>query len=237
MLQKHSMILWRKAERSDKRFEEIAKETYKVVDLFQNYPQEMRPNFLTGKTQKDVKEFEWNYENFCNVLKKGINKEGENIFEDLGYAVSFFSSMDEKESYGFQIEAGNKNERFYNTLIINLPLSLNLFEKKNCEKITRLFEELALVYKPFWGCVSNNALSRRYGRFLEGNLPTTVHWVNYWSEDIVETIGMEKIQKVVDGNPMISFQKGIFLIKDKALDVNKEEDLIFHEELQKDLFM
>lgn len=237
MIQKHSIILWRKAEKADKSFEEIAEETYKVLNLFQNHPQEMRPNFLTGRTKKDVKEFKWNYENFCNILKKGINKEGEKIFEDLGYSLSFFSSMDEKESYAFQIETGNKNEKFYNTLIINLPLSLNLFDKENSEKMIELFEELVMIYRPFWGCVSNSALSRKYGKFLDGGLPTTVHWMNYWSEDIIETIGMKKIQKIVDGNSMISFQDGIMLIKDTALDIDKEEDFIFHEELHKRLFM
>ena len=91
-------------------------------------------------------------------------------------------------------------------------------------------------YMPYWGCISNKALSRKYGKYLEGNLPTTVHWINYWSEDIIGEIGMERIQKIVDGNSAIIFQKGILSIKDTALDVDKAEDIIFHDELQKHLF-
>lgn len=93
MIQRHSIILWKKAERKDKDFEEIAKETYEVLKQFQECPQELRPNYLTAKTKKDIKEFDWNYENFRSMLKKGVNKEGENIFEDLGYSISFFSSL------------------------------------------------------------------------------------------------------------------------------------------------
>ena len=47
---------------------------------------------------------------------------------------------------------------------------------------------------------------------------------------------MERIQKIVDGNSAIIFQKGILSIKDTALDVDKAEDIIFHDELQKHLF-
>ncbi len=85
---------------------------------------------------------------------------------------------------------------------------------------------------PYWGCVSNKALSRRYGKFLDGNLPTTVHWMNYWSEDIINTIGIKKIQCIVDENPIISLQNGILTIKDVALDIDNEHDIRFHDKLQ-----
>lgn len=74
MIQRHSIILWKKAERKDKDFEEIAKETYEVLKQFQECPQELRPNYLTAKTKKDIKEFDWNYENFRSMLKKELTK-------------------------------------------------------------------------------------------------------------------------------------------------------------------
>lgn len=237
MIQRHSIILWKKAEKKDKDFEVIAKETYEVLNLFQDCPQELRPNYLTSKTKKDIREFAWNYENFISLLKKGINKEGENIFEDLGYSISFFSSLNVKNSCGFEIIAGNKNEKFYNVLIINLPLSLNLYDKEKADMIRNLFEKIVQSYMPYWGCISNKALSRKYGKFLEGNLPTTVHWINYWSEDIIGTIGMKKIQNVVDKNTMSSFKTGILSIKETALDVEKEDDIRLHTEFHEQLFL
>ena len=237
MIQRHSMILWKKAEREDKSFEEISKEAYEVLSLFQDCPQELRPNYLTAKTKKDIKEFDWNYENFSNMLKKGINKEGETSFEDLGYSISFFSSINEEDSATFLMTVGNKFEKLYNTLIIGLPLSLNFFDKKTSEMISNLFRRLVQSYMPFWGCISNKALSRKYGKYLEGNLPTTVHWINYWSEDIIHTIGMEKIQKSIEENQEISFKNGILSIKEMALDVEKEDDVRLHAEIHNQLFL
>lgn len=236
MIQRHSIILWKKAEKKDKDFGEIAKETYDVLKLFQDCPQELRPNYFTAKTKKDIKEFDWNYESFKSMLKMGINKEGENIFEDLGYSISFFSSINEQNSCGFDILAGNKNEKFYNALIINLPLSLNLYNEKTAEIIKNIFEKLVQSYMPFWGCISNKVLSRKYGKFLDGNMPTTVHWMNYWSEDIVCTMGEKKIWKMVDKYQMLTFMNGILSIKSTALDTDKEDDMNFHEELQKQFF-
>lgn len=237
MIQRHSIILWKKAEKQDKSFEEIAKEIYEVLNLLQGFPQELRPNYLTAKTKKDARRFDWNYENFISRLKMGINKEGENIFEDLGYSMAFFSSMNEYDSCSIEIIAGNKNEKFYNSLIISLPLSLNLYDKKIADNIKNLFEKLVQAYIPYWGCVSNRVLTRKYGKFLEGNLPSTVHWINYWSEDIVSAVGIKKIKKFVDENPPISFQKGTLTIKDTALDLDKEDDIRFHNELQKQLLL
>ena len=237
MVQRHSIILWRKAEEKDKSFEEISTEAYEVLNLLQDYLQELRPNYLTSNTKKDIQRFDWNYENFSNVLKKGINKEGKNTFEDLGYSISFFSSMNEEDSCSFQMRAGNKNEKFFNTLIINLPLSINLYDEKTAEEINNLFEKLVQAYIPHWGCVSNKVLSRKYGKFLEGNLPTTVHWINYWSEDIISTIGMARIQKIIDINLGVSFKNGILSIKNTALNMDKEDDIRFHDEMQKQLFL
>lgn len=237
MIQRHSIILWRQAEREDRSFEEISKEAYDVLDLFQYYPQELRPNYLSVKTKKDIKEFDWNYKNFSEQLKKGINKENEVIFKELGYSISFFSSMDEKNSCAFSMTAGNKFEKINNTLIVDLPLSFNLYDKKMADIISGLFKKLVQVYKPFWGCISNRALSRKYGKFLEGNLPTTVHWINYWSEDIIRTIGMETIQNVVNKNTTVSFKSGILSIKGTALDVEKEDDIRYHSSLQKQLVL
>ncbi len=76
MIQRHSIILWKKAEKKDKDFEEIAKETYEVLKQFQECPQELRPNYLTSKTKKDIKEFDWNYEIFRGMLKRELTKRG-----------------------------------------------------------------------------------------------------------------------------------------------------------------
>ena len=237
MVQRHSIILWKKAEAKENNFEEIAKEAYKVLNIFQDYPTEFRPNYLTANTKKDIKEFNWNFESFSDVLRKGINTEGKNVFEDLGYSISFFSSMKEQDACSFQMRVGNRNDKFYNTLVVSLPYSVNVFDEEVSVIICGLFEKLVQAYHPFWGCVSNKALSIKYGKYLEGNLPTTVHWINYWSEDIIGAIGREKIQKIMEKNAIIFFKDGIFKVRNTALDMDKDDDIIFHSVLQTQLFL
>ena len=130
MVQRHSIILWRKAEKMEKSFEQISKEAFEVLNIFQEYSQELRPNYLTAKTKKQVKEFDWNYKNFSEQLKTGINKENDRIFKELGYSISFFSSMDEKNSSAFSMTVGNKCAPFYNVLVVDLPLSYDLYNTK-----------------------------------------------------------------------------------------------------------
>lgn len=145
--------------------------------------------------------------------------------------------MDEEDSCAFLMRAGNKNEKFFNTLIVNLPLSLNLYDKETAKEISSLFEKLVQAYMPYWGCISNNVLSRKYEQFLAGNLPTTIHWINYWSEVIICAIEMKKLQKIIDKYPTISFKKGILSIDGTTLDVDKEDDIRFHDDLQKELLL
>ena len=54
MIQRHSIILWKQAEEEDKGFEQISQEAYDVMTIFQDYPLELRPNYLTAKSKKDV---------------------------------------------------------------------------------------------------------------------------------------------------------------------------------------
>ena len=47
---------------------------------------------------------------------------------------------------------------------------------------------------------------------------------------------MEKIHRIMNETPVISFQNGILTIKDTALDLDKEDDVRYHGELQKQFF-
>ena len=122
-------------------------------------------------------------------------------------------------------------------MIIDLPLGFNLYDKANAELIISLFRKLVRLYIPYWGCVSNIVLARKYGKFLEGSRPTTVHWMNYWSEEIVRAVGMDRIQGFIQGNQGASFDDGVLLVKDTAFDLSKEEDIRLHEKIHNQIFL
>ena len=235
MIQRHSIILWKKPEEKDKDFDEISKEAFQVLNILQNYPVNYRPNYLTGSDLSDVKEFPWDLEHFRERLKKGLNQEDDHKFYDLGYSISFFSSMNENDSCAIQMRTGIKNKKFYNTLIINLPVSTNVFGERDAEMIREMFQYLVLKYEPFWGCISNKKISRKYGKLWENDLPVAIHWGNYWSKETVESIGQEKIGGMIHENPQASFENGILFIKDTALDVNNHKDMDYCDKWQRRL--
>lgn len=239
MVQVHTIILWKEADRLGKSFKEIAEEAYGVMNVFQDYPIELRPNYLCASSLKNAKEFEWGYENFEELLKKRVNREGGRIFEDLGYCVGFFSSKKNRESSGFSLNVGTTNKKFNNSCIINLPVSLDLYNEKKAAMICNLFMKLVEKFGPYWGCVVNKVLyyGNGYERYIVDGIPTMVHWLNYWSEDIAVAIGKEKIQQVLSDNPFMKYENGILVAKDTAFDINKEDDMKYHDKIQSQLFL
>lgn len=236
MIQAHTLILWRKPERQTKSFEIIAKETYELFSIFKDFPQELKPNYLTCRSKKRAREFEWSLQNFTKTLQRGVNKERGKEFVDLGYSISFFSSMQEDESCGFELLVGTQDERFFDVLIIRFPETLNVYDEKTAQQIRGLFKILVQKFRPFWGCISNSAIFNEFGCFWTENTPATVHWINYWSKDIIEAIGATRIKNTLEKYSEVKFDGGILQIKNTAINVEIEGDLNFHKELHNRLF-
>lgn len=235
MIQRHSIILWKNAYEKSKSFEDIAKESFELLKLLQKYPVNFQPIYLSEKIKKESVLFDWNFNNFKLLLEKSVNKEGQTVFYDLGYTLSFFSSFDDEESCSIKITTGITNANFVNSFILDLPIGFDLYNKVNADLIRNLFRSLINIYTPFFGCVSNKVLTRKYGAHLKNDKPAIVHWLNYWSESIVEKIDNKKIKSVLQENEQITFSNGVFSIKETALDMNNEKDLEYQEYLQKEL--
>lgn len=77
------MIFWRHTEKENTSFDDISERIYKVFQIFnKNLPYEYCPNYKTVNKKCDAKIYDWNYENFCNDLKKNINHTKECVFEN-----------------------------------------------------------------------------------------------------------------------------------------------------------
>lgn len=235
MIQKHTIILWKKPDEKDKDFETIAMETYEALNVLNQFKEEYRPNFLTTYSKRKTSVFEWDYEEFKNILKKGANKEGHNVFENLGYTISFFSSKDEEKSFSYMLTVGNKNNKFNNSLVSNIPIGVNIYKKENADMISKMFEIMVQKFKPFWGCVANSIIAQNYGGFIENGRPTMVHWLNYWSDDMIKKIGKNRINRVIKRNQQILFFNNILKLQHIPLDAEKKEDLIYLKNVEKQL--
>ena len=153
MIQKHSIILWRKPDQPHASIRQIAEHAYKTLCVFQAYPFEFRPNYLTANSKKECITFDWDIQSFIGLLEKNINREGDQIFTDLGYTLSMFSSLKENESFSFLLRIGNKLPQFLNTLVIGIPLSMNS-DPVMANIVSDLFGQLSQTFEPFWGCIS-----------------------------------------------------------------------------------
>lgn len=235
MTQSHSIVLWKNAESEDKPFDEIAAETFALLSELKKYPKNFQPNFLPGNTRKDVRPFDWDIEHFRLLLEKGMNKEGGTVFRDLGYGIQFFSSLEEEESCGIMVFAGATNPDFINSLTLELPFGLSLFNAENAKLVRNMFESLAHAYRPFFGCVSNRTLTRRYGALLRKGRPAVIHWLNYWSTEIVGNVGLTKIQRLTEEYQNVRYSGNILSIKDIALNCESEEDMELQKTIQEKL--
>lgn len=229
MWQKHSIILWKEAEDIGKTFDAIASETYDFFSVMQGFPAQFRPVFQTTKSKRIAREATWDYNQFKEELRKRVNREGRNTFEELGYTISFFSSMSEDESCSITMTVGNKNPRFFNTLIIGFPFSFKPYDMEGAKTVKEMFSALVKCFKPFWGCVSNAQISRQHGGFITDGIPTTVHWINYWSSEVENSIGSKELQDALRGLPDASMKDGILILQDLPFNIEDKKSLEYHQ--------
>lgn len=232
MLQLHTMILWSKPKEKD--FENLAKTAYRIMEVLKEFGSEVEPKYLTVNRKKDAVPFEWSYENFRNTLKKGVNKEGDVEFPELGYSIDFFSSLESQHSSSIRMKIGNQNSEFVDNLVIQFPKFYSL-EKINQDKdkIKVLFNQCIHLFQPYWGCISNSMNIDRFDNYVKNDKPLTLHWLNYWGEDILRNIPAIKAMSV----PVYytePIEKGWFIqLKDDPLDDTLEEDVQLQAEANK----
>ena len=134
----YSIVLWKKSH--DKGLDDTFKNTFETLSILQKYNPSYRPNYLTCRSKAEAMsapKFEWNYENFVGQLRKGVNKEGDKEFPDLGYSISFFSSK-ENDSVGISAHVGIVNKLFHDSIVINLHNNVDWNDDAAAEEVVRL---------------------------------------------------------------------------------------------------
>lgn len=233
MIHTYKMILWKKPELYNKDFETISLETFELLKMFDQFEMIYRPNYYTSFNKNKVNIFNRNYDDFIKQLNLG--KIDNNSNSKLGYAISFFSSLNELESFSFQLVVGNKCDKFYNTLVITIPSKVDLYDEITANTICEMFRQSVIHFKPFWGCVCNKSFSQKYDGFLKNGKPTTVHWLNYWSNEIVDRIGIDIVIKTLDNNKQILWESGIYKIRKFPINVDDNVDMEYHKQLEQQL--
>ena len=219
MIQRHSLILW--ANSSSEDFQISLTKAYNLLLALKEFGPEIAPNYITAKRKKDAINFDWNTKTLEELLKNGLNKEGKNQFLDLGYRASFFSSLKEDDSAGISLLVGASNSSITNSFIVNLPLTLPLYESTEVnEKLISTFKECVRIFNPSWACISNNVNIRRFDGYWSDKLPTAIHWLNYFGNETSQILGVEKIESAPTSS-IEKFHLG-YLVKLKDSPINDE---------------
>lgn len=223
-MQTHTLILW--AHTSIRDFNDIVFKTYSVLEALREFGPELSPNYLTTNRKADVNKANLTYEGVKQLVQKNINKEGKNLFPDLGHRLSFFSALDEYSSSRVNLTVGTSNPRFKDSLIVTLPQSLSIYQDETVTwKIINLFKKCCQIFEPYWGCIQNDSNANRFDSLWNDSLPTAVHWVNYFGDDVVKVLGEEKIGTA----PMLLTEKldrgYILVLKQFPINDSESEDI------------
>ncbi len=235
MYQWYTLVFWSKAVSDNVPFETIAIKAFHALDLFNKLPSEYRPNYLKVKRLRDAKPFSFTYENFYDELQKGINKEGKRVFGDLGYNVSFFSSLNKSSCVGYSIQVGCTNKRFINTFIIDFPVSFPANTSSYGKEIKEIFLKVIDLLDPFWAGFVNDAFPQDTGGFPKGEERkiTSVHWLNYWGKEMLNQLDRKKLAAISIKFPQVTYSKGFLQMQELALDINNDKDVAYKREIEK----
>lgn len=231
-IQIHKIILWKKAEKKDKSFEEISNDLFNLLCVFDEFPNEMRPNYFSAYSKNSFKNYDHSFETLKTMLNDFVNKEHNNNFDNLGYRFSMFSSLENKKSFGYQILVGNKDERFNNSIVISIPIGFDCYNSDNYNLIFDLFVKLTNVFNPYWGCISNKIISDKYDSFFENKKPTTIHWINYFNEELQKIIGIERIYNSLSLFSNIKFKDNVLSLQESPINAFNQSEMNYHRQVE-----
>ncbi len=225
MLQTHSIILWARPTVED--FEDTVTKAHRLLLALQAFGPEISANYKKVRRKKDARPFVLTRENLAEIINDGVNSSNNKA---LGSTFGFFSSLNNNDASGILLSIGVSSPKFYNTFSVSLPPSLPVYSNTAInQRLVATFKQCITIFDPFWGCVRNRINSNRYNGFFQNNFPTTVHWLNYFGNDIVEKIGEEKL-KAAPLKKVEKYYKGYF-IKLKEMPINDDipEDIVLQQ--------
>jgi hypothetical protein len=231
MIQSYSLILWAKAKQED--FKVSVDKAYQLLMTLKEFGPETSPNYLPAYRKKDVKRFELNYENLEALMEKKKKKQ---IFPDLGYTIQLFSSLTDDNSAGIMMSIGISYPKLVNSLVVDLPYSLDVFNDNISRRLIILFSKCTILFDPYYGCIANSSNTKKFDGLWKNDMPTSVHWINFWGNDIVNRVSENMINNIQwDSSKKVDDKGYILILQKKPIDNNLEEDIRLQSNINKRL--
>lgn len=231
-MERYKIILWKKPLVADTQFSEIVRNTVDTLSIFYDLPEQYRPNFYTSDRKSSAKPFVLSCDEIASYLRKNVLKINYKECPELGVSLGLFSSMNDNSAFGYHMRIGVKDTKYINSLIVNIALDYNMYDEESARLIETLFEKSVAVFKPFWGAIVNNCAYNDNEPYMVNGLPTNVHWMNYWSDEIINSIGLRKIKIAIKKFEQFDFDNGIIKMQKFPLQAKKEDDMRYQREVE-----
>lgn len=187
---KHCMLLWKKP--SAKPLQTQIDCAFDVFSVIRDLREEYSPHFYKANKKKTSQPIAWSADAFMEALKKNPVNKGNQLLGELGYSISMYSSQAESESLSFCATIGNQSSQFYDTIIINFPDGF-FDEFEHVTVFADVFKQCTRIFQPYWGCIADTAFFQKGQGLLPTCMPSSVHWINFWSDPIFDGIGRKRI--------------------------------------------
>lgn len=201
------LILWRKPVK--KTPQALAEEAFALFSIFREAESDFCPNYPTVRRRRDAKPFAWDGESFRKALLGQPVNQGNAQLGELGYSISFFSSLEEKGSVGYRLHTGNRDPKFVDTFVVDIPEAAGSSRLFSPETVEDTFRRCIAVFRPFWGCVDDRGPLE--GGYLTGDRkrPRSICWLNYWDAAMALRVGPLRIRRACGAVPEASWRDGV----------------------------
>lgn len=167
-----------------------------------------------------------------DLVQRGVNHEGKIKFPQLGYRILFRFELFGEKTYGSAL-LGASAENCTNSLNIKISENVDLNTPAKSEPVIQLFEKLANTSNWYWGAVIDNITARRKGSLLNEGIPTAIHWVNFWGDEIKEHI-ISQGNYIDEECRMVN--DNIVVLSNTPFDAEDERGIVFRDDLYGKIF-
>lgn len=229
----YSIILWRKPEREGISFNEVLDNTMALFDYIVTLPEWIKPT--TTYSGKTPVKFSISRDTIKNKLLKGMDINEANPSKDLGYCLILFSDEDNEGSrITWTFRVGNADKFFSNCIVIEFNhSSFNGIENKEWQSVvSEVFKKLTVLFDVYYGSITNLNIANNYSSFADISTPYCVFSYNYWNKDMLEKIGRDKINHLVERGDIEFEEPGFVKLFNGFIDVNDEEQMKKRKEIE-----
>ena len=217
MRDSYEMILWAKA--NENKLGIQTRQVFDILTILNEVPY-LKPKYLTAYKKGDIEEFKLTVEN----VEKLIIKEKDRKYPELGSRISFFTSLEDEEAVSISIQIGVSENKFNNTIVIDLNYDYKNEKIEMFDELSNIFKKLVGIFNPYYGCITSESVIDVFDLYYDDlrNSPTSIFDINYWGEDLISKLAINRIKNKVF--ECVKLNKGYYIrLQKEPLDILNTE--------------